>query len=240
MPWRDDPNPYNVLVSEIMLQQTQVQRVLPKFLQFTRRFPDFQTLASAELGNVLREWSGLGYNRRAKFLWQAAREVAKNGFPETLEGLVKLPGIGANTAGAIMAYVYDQPVVFIETNIRTVFIHHFFKDRAKVSDAAIREAVQAALPQINIRQWYWALMDYGTFLKATVGGGLERVEKHKKQSRFAGSQRQVRGQVLRVLGGDALELDELRVQVADERLESVLAALVREGLVKTTGRSFHI
>lgn len=232
MPWRTDPNAYNVFVSEVMLQQTQVPRVLPKFAQFTTQFPNFETLAKADLGQVLREWNGLGYNRRAKFLWQAAQEITKHGFPNTAEDLTKLPGIGPNTASAIIAYVYDQPAVFIETNIRTVFIHHFFKTQAKVGDPEVRTLVEAALPAKNIRQWYWALMDYGTFLKNTAGTQLEKVKSYKKQSAFNGSNRQVRGMVVRLLTKEKMDLQALQTQVNDDRLLDILKDLQSEGLVK--------
>jgi A/G-specific adenine glycosylase len=128
MPWRVEPAPYFVLVSELMLQQTQVSRVQSKFISFIRKFPTIEALAAAPLADVLGAWSGLGYNRRAKFLWQAAQDIqAKGSFPQTVDLLMQLPGIGANTAGAIAAYAFNRPVFFIETNIRTVFIHHFFE-----------------------------------------------------------------------------------------------------------------
>src|SRR6266550_351214 len=131
MAWRVHPTPYSVLVSELMLQQTQVNRVLPKFQEFMLRFPTVISLADAPLAEVLRVWSGLGYNRRAKFLHAAAQVVVeKYGgvIPATFTELVTLPGVGKNTAGAVLAYAYNQPVVFIETNIRSVFFHHFFAD----------------------------------------------------------------------------------------------------------------
>ena len=123
MPWRDDTRPYYVLVSELMLQQTQVDRVIPKFDAFITRFPDEAALAAASLADVLTLWSGLGYNRRAKYLHDAAKMIMAEFsgiFPTTYDELVKLPGVGPNTAGAIMTYAYNQPVVFIETNVRTV------------------------------------------------------------------------------------------------------------------------
>lgn len=232
MPWRDHPTPYYVLVSEIMLQQTQVPRVMPKFSEFVAKFPDFGALAKADLGDVLRAWNGLGYNRRAKFLWEAAKIINAHGFPTNLNDLTKLPGVGINTAGAIMAYVYDQPVVFIETNIRTVFIHHFFKDQLVVDDAAIRELVQATLPKNNTRQWYWALMDYGTFLKVSTGAHLHKVKSYKRQSTFTGSNRQVRGAVLRQLTIGPLSTAQLQGTINDPRLHAVLQDLQSEGLIK--------
>jgi A/G-specific adenine glycosylase len=139
LPWRQPEgdgsfDPYKVMVSELMLQQTQVNRVIPKYTEFLQRFPTVQALSAAELGDVLRAWQGLGYNRRAKFLWQAAQQIDQLGqFPNTLQDLVKLSGIGVNTAGAILAYAFNQPAVFVETNIRTVYTHHFFEDRTDIA-----------------------------------------------------------------------------------------------------------
>lgn len=244
MPWRENPTPYNVMVSEIMLQQTQVPRVMPKFLAFTARFPDVQTLAAAPLADVLAEWSGLGYNRRAKFLHEAAKAVVRDYdsvIPSTAEDLVSLPGIGPNTAGAILAYAFEQPVVFIETNIRTVIIHHFFADTdGTVTDAQIRDIMQQALSHEHPRQWYWALMDYGTHLKATAGGQLKRVHGYKKQSAFQGSRRQVRGAVLRELLAGGKNTAQLAAAITDQRLNDVLLSLQKEGLIASTKGIWHL
>lgn len=136
LPWRRTKNPYYILVSEIMLQQTQVDRVIPKYTSFLKQFT-VKRLSEASLGDVLREWQGLGYNRRAKLLHQCAIQIGneyKGKFPKTHAELMKLPGIGHYTAGAIMAFAYNSPVPIIETNIRTVFIHHFFHDATDISD----------------------------------------------------------------------------------------------------------
>ena len=240
LPWRlpesdDGFDPYKIMVSELMLQQTQVSRVVPKYEAFLERFPNAKTLAAAELGDVLRAWQGLGYNRRAKFLWQAAQAVTALGvFPATPDELVKLPGVGANTAGAIAAYAYNQPVVFVETNIRTVYIHHFFADRSGIADKEILALVEQTVDREQPREFYWALMDYGSHLKATVGN-LNNASKHyAKQSAFHGSRRQLRGQVLRVLSAKALPLGKLQALITDDRLEAVLLELVRESLVRKT------
>jgi A/G-specific adenine glycosylase len=251
LPWRQaDANgtldPYKIMVSELMLQQTQVSRVWPKFVQFTATFPNFAALATAPLASVLQAWSGLGYNRRAKFLWQTAQHVASqyNGkLPATQDELVRLPGIGSNTAGAILVYAFDQPVVFIETNIRTVFIHHFFADHPdKIADKAIVELVQTSLPgktdEISPREWYWALMDYGTWLKQTVGNRSRASAAYAKQSTFQGSRRQIRGQVLRLLGQAPYTLEKLQAEITDERLPAVLADLRAEGFVEQHEQQF--
>jgi len=221
------------MVSELMLQQTQVPRVVPKYRAFLERFPTAARLAEADLGDVLREWQGLGYNRRAKFLWQAAQAVAKLGhFPDTAAELVQLPGIGPNTAGAILAYAYNQPAVFVETNVRTVYIHHFCGDREGIGDTEIARLVEQTLDREQPREFYWALMDYGSHLKATVGN-LNKASKHyTKQSKFHGSRRQVRGQVIRLLGAKHHSLAELQAAIADGRLAAVLHELEQEGLVR--------
>ncbi|MEJ0072891.1 MAG: A/G-specific adenine glycosylase [Candidatus Saccharibacteria bacterium] len=273
LPWRQ-PEPdgrfdaYKVMVSELMLQQTQVPRVMPKYAAFLERFPTVHALASADLGDVLRTWQGLGYNRRAKFLWQAAQMIDNmSHFPDTLEELVKLPGIGHNTAGAIMAYAYDQPAVFVETNVRTVYIHHFLHDRDDVTDKEILNLLQQtifegegkeqpetlALPKPGAmrktvglshveqpREFYWALMDYGSYLKTQVGNPNKASKHYAKQSQFQGSRRQVRGQVLRALGEQPMELAALQALITDERLESVLNDLVQEGLIRLKGSSYSL
>lgn len=224
-------------MSEIMLQQTQVSRVLPKYLQFLERFPTVQDLAQASLSTVLVTWQGLGYNRRAKFLWQAAGTVVGEMgdiFPRTPCELMALSGIGCNTAGAIIVYAYNQPAVFIETNIRTVFIHHFFRDQTGVPDKAVQDLVADSLPdpgERTYRDWYWALMDYGTHLKQTVGNKSRASKSYVLQSPFQGSRRQVRGAVIRQLGLGSAGLDELASKIDDSRLSDVLQDLAREGMV---------
>src|SRR6476620_8730084 len=164
MPWRDDTRPYYVLVSELMLQQTQVSRVIPKFNAFVEAFPNEQTLAESSLAEVLVRWQGLGYNRRAKFLHDAAKRIATEFggvFPTEAHDILSLPGVGKNTLGAIQAYAFNQSALFIETNIRTVYIHHFFNDQFDVSDSQISEKLEQTLDREHPRAFYWALMDYG-------------------------------------------------------------------------------
>lgn len=247
LPWRlPKPNgafdPYAIMVSEIMLQQTQVQRVIPKFNAFMQQYPTAHALSQAPLADVLTAWSGLGYNRRAKFLWQAAHVIThelKGKFPNSLPDLIKLPGVGVNTAGAILAYAFDQPVIFLETNIRTIYIHHFFADADTVADASIlpyiEESIQAIanndIADLRPRTWYWALMDYGTFLKQTIGNQSRRSSGYSKQSAFAGSRRQVRGAVLRQLKIKPHTFLMFQEIIVDERLESVLQDLVSEKMI---------
>lgn len=244
LPWRQPEadgsfDPYKIMVSEVMLQQTQVSRVIPKYEMFLVKFPSAQVLAKAQLADVLRVWSGLGYNRRAKFLWQAA-QVIDGTFPDTIRGLSALPGVGVNTAGAIMAYAFNQPVVFIETNIRTVYIHHFFTDRTDVHDKELVPLIEATLDAENPREWYWALMDYGVFLKNTVGNASRGSRHYTKQSTFQGSKRQIRGEVLRQLNYGPMEMSEIRARISDERVDEVLHELSKELLISQTGTSFHL
>jgi len=242
LPWRQTEDPYAVMVSELMLQQTQVPRVLPKYHEFLEQFPTVHALAVSDLGVVLRAWQGLGYNRRAKFLWQAARRIVDdcNHFPDTSAGLVALPGIGPNTAGAILAYAFNQPIVFIETNVRTVYIHHFFADRTDISDREILNLVEQTLDRENPREFYWALMDYGTHLKATVGNANKASKHYVKQSRFHGSRRQIRGAVIRELGAQPHTAVSLRTLITDDRLQGVLDDLVREDMVYLRDGKYHL
>lgn len=240
MPWRENTDPYYVLVSEVMLQQTQVERVKPKFETFIQKFPDISSLANAKLSDVLKLWSGLGYNRRAKFLWQAADKIEKyfsGEIPQKFEDLTTLPGVGENTAGAILAYAFNQPVVFIETNVRTVYFHHFFADSAEtVSDVELRELVEATLDKENPREWYYAVMDYGAFLKKGHGGRLSQSRHYKKQAPLKGSLREMRGKILKALVDGGLSSSELRQKVlADERFEPALKSLEQEGLIVVEG-----
>lgn len=244
MPWRDDTRPYYILVSEIMLQQTQVDRVIPKFLAFIQRFPDAKTLANASLGDVLTLWNGLGYNRRAKYLHDAAKmvvDLCDGDFPTTYDELVKLPGVGPNTAGAIMTYAYNQPIVFIETNVRTVYFHHFFDDGEKVSDVDLRRMVEVTIDHEHPREFYWALMDYGSWLKRQGAGRIAQSKHYKKQSALKGSLREVRGQIIRELSaGDMTELNLKNAIIADDRFDLALDGVIKDGLVMRTGGLLHL
>lgn len=244
MPWRRDTRPYYVLVSELMLQQTQVDRVVPKFEAFIERFPNEKVLAGVSLGEVLALWSGLGYNRRAKFLHDAAKMITAEYsgiFPETLEQLVKLPGVGPNTAGAILAYAFNQPSVFIETNVRTVYFTHFFEDAEKVTDTELRQVVSRTIDREHPREFYQALMDYGTWLKRHGGGRLTQSHHYKKQAPLKGSVREVRGEIIRRLTVADLSHSALaNGYESDDRFEPALGGLVSDGLVEQTGELFHL
>lgn len=248
LPWRAPNNkgefePYHILVSELMLQQTQVSRVIPKYQAFLSTFPSVDSLASASLGDVLALWSGLGYNRRAGYLHAAARVIQEQWqgiIPSDTRLLQSLPGVGHNTAAAIVTYAFNQPTYFVETNVRTVYLHHFFADKNDVTDNEILIHLRATLDQKNPREFYWALMDYGSHLKSTVGNQNQRSKHYAKQSRFEGSRRQVRGLVLKQLLKGPASLQELDRHIHDERLNSVLEDLTNEQLVIKNSNQWHL
>jgi A/G-specific adenine glycosylase len=246
LPWRITSDPYRILVSEVMLQQTQVERVVPYYRAWLKKFPTLRTLAEAPLSQVLAAWQGLGYNRRAKGLWETARATQKlyaGKLPKTPEELEKLPGIGPYTARAVSAFAYNQDVTFIETNIRTVIIHHFFNDTATVSDKEIQTVLEKVFPKGKSREWYAALMDYGAHLKR---GGLKLNNKTKgytKQSAFKGSAREARGAVLRALVGGGKEGTLLSLVLGEERKEQVeqqIAKLHTEKLIEKKGKRYRL
>ncbi len=245
LPWRQ-PEPdgtfdaYKILLSEFMLQQTQVNRVIIKYYEFLQLFPTIEDLANAPLGEVLTVWNGLGYNRRAQYVHRAAQHLVNTEEPWTLEKLMECKGIGSNTAAAIVVYAYNQPLVFVETNIRSVYIHHFFADQQEVSDASILELVRDTLPVTRSREWYWALMDYGTYCKKTYGNASQRSKHYKKQSSFVGSKRQIRGAVMKALIAKNRSIDELRLLFDDERLEVVVDDLLKEGQIIKEHKSYRL
>lgn len=201
-PWRHTYDPYQILISEVMLQQTQVARVCGKYEDFVASFPNIRALAEAPTADVLRAWQGLGYNRRALGLQRSAQiMLAEHGgsVPRSVTQLLRLPGIGPATASAVCAFAYNMPVSFIETNIRAAFLHFFFRDGIAVPDKAVLPLVTATLDRQNPRDWYYALMDYGNWVKRTYPNPSRRSKHHSIQSSFAGSRRQLRAQILRIL-----------------------------------------
>ncbi len=237
MPWRQTHNPYHILVSEIMLQQTQVERVVGKYREFLDKFSNFETLAQAPLPEVLAVWQGLGYNRRALSLKRLAHQVVEDWggrLPATEKALRSLPGIGPATAGALLAFAFGQPVVFLETNIRRVFLHFFFAEQEGVSDREILPVVAETLDREQVRDWYYALMDYGAGLKVSGPNPNRRSAHHAKQSPFAGSNREVRGLILKTLLKEPVPTDkELAKAVgkSSARTKAALEQLIAEGFV---------
>lgn len=241
MPWRENITPYNVVVSEIMLQQTQVDRVTQKFISFLRTFPDWQQLAQATTTSVLTEWRGLGYNRRALYLKRIAEHITEGGetkgmLPSSIEELEELPGIGPNTAGSIMAFAYNKPSVFIETNIRSVFIHFFFPhNSSSITDKEILKLVEHTIDKKNPREWYYALMDYGAYLKTTIPNPSRKSKHYVKPVSFKGSNREMRGKILRFILHQSTTLKKISKEFQaypQTQLMRNLTNLEKEGFIK--------
>ncbi|MSR70496.1 A/G-specific adenine glycosylase [Candidatus Kaiserbacteria bacterium] len=244
LPWRATRDPYKILVSEVMLQQTQVERVIPYYKKFVRTFPSARVLARVSLLNVLHVWQGLGYNRRAKFLHQAAKILAtKKTIDLTTGFLESLPGVGHYTARAVAVFAFNRPEVFVETNIRTVFFYHLGPKR-KLSDKQLLPLVERALQESGMepREFYSAMMDYGAHLKRQGIRLNQKSTHYTKQSKFEGSTRQLRGVILRELLKHHATLSVLAHQIPRSRedLTNELARLTAEGLVSLHGRYFAI
>lgn len=245
-PWRKNLNPYRVLVSEIMLQQTQVERVVEKYKEFLVKFPDFPALAEAPMPKLLTVWSGMGYNRRALSLQSLAKQVMlehKGRLPNEQEKLLALPGIGNYTAGAVMAFAFNKPVVFMDTNIRRVYIHEFFSDKSSVHDDELFPLIEETLDRENPRKWYNALMDYGALLKTEQVNPNRRSAHYTRQSTFENSNRQVRGKILKALVQESplTSVQIIKKTAMDpDRVRENLDQLRKEGFLKKKGRSFTL
>ena len=247
-PWRETRDPYAILVSELMLQQTQTERVVPKYLAWLETFPTAADLAAAPFPQVLAAWSGLGYNRRAGYLQSACRQVVEEwggAFPRTAGELETLPGVGPYTARAVATFAFGQPEVFIETNIRSVYLFFFFSDQKKVSDSQLMPLIQATVYHQDPRRWYYALMDYGARLKKSTANPNRQSRHYSRQSRFEGSLRQARGAIVRSLsrgGNTPLSLEEMaRLEgLPLERIQAAAERLVAEGMVCRRGDLYCI
>ncbi len=238
-PFREKITPYNVLISEIMLQQTQTGRVSEKFIKFIEKFPDFLSLSSASLEEVLIEWKGLGYNRRAIALKKIAETIIKdfNGeLPDSLETLKSFPQIGHNTASSILTFAFNKPMAFIETNIRRVYIYFFFPNKSKVNDKDIMTIVKKTIDNNNPREWYYALMDYGVMLKKIHPELNKKSAHYRKQTPFKGSTRQIRGELLKLLIKEGkMEITKIQEQskINDmKRIKKILDQLKKEGFIE--------
>ncbi|MDD6785613.1 MAG: adenine glycosylase [Eggerthellales bacterium] len=245
LPWRNTRDAYEILVSEVMLQQTQVARVLTRWERFLHRFPTVDALASASTSDIVDEWQGMGYNRRALALKRCADTCAANYdgcIPRQLDALLALPGIGPATAAGVRAFAYNEPGLYLETNVRTVFLHELFPDEEGVSDKVIAPLVQESCPQQNVRSWYYALLDYGAHLKATVSNPSRRSKEYNRQSKFEGSRRQKRAEIVRLVlacpgvsvrevldGLNAFEAAAGRDAVDSEYFKGLLFDLQKEG-----------
>ena len=246
LPWRKTRDPYKILVSELMLQQTQVERVLVKYQLFLNNFPSFSALSHAPLKNVLEVWHGLGYNKRAIALKRIAQTVETQfvgKLPSDYSALVGLPGVGHATACAIRTFAFDIPSVFIETNIRTVFIHAFYADEKGVEDDKLYPLVESTLDRSNPRKWYYALMDYGAMLKKQHKNPSRNSAQYKKQVPFEGSNRQLRGKIISLIIAHSgiTEADLIRrLNVDPQLISSNLQKLEAEGFLKRHHTKFFI
>lgn len=248
--WRSDTSEYSILVSEIMLQQTQTKRVETKYVEWMNAFPNYKVLARAPLSKVLKVWQGMGYNRRAIALQKAAQMILKDfdgQLPKTPEELITLPHVGPNTAGSIAAFAFNTPTIFIETNIRSVYIAFFFPGRTDVHDSEIIKLVERTLDKKNPRDWYYALMDYGVRLKKTLPNPNKKSKHYSKQSKFIGSNRQIRGSILRVLTEKAQTLGSIIKKVENdisevdkEKVKKNLEVMEGEGFVKKEKSKYRI
>ena len=256
LPWRHIDDPYAVLVSEIMLQQTQVTRVGRFWERFLEAFPTLDALAAAAVPDVLERWQGLGYNRRALALKRTADQCAADGrgrLPDSYEGLLVLPGIGPATAAGVMAFAHQVPGVYVETNVRAVFLHELFPHEDKVSDKMLEPLVAAAAfhptAAADPRRWYYGLLDYGAHLKATGVNPTRRSASYSRQSVFEGSRRQKRAWIVRrVLAApegvevtavradlDRAETEAARDGVDEALFASIVDDLVTEGFFRREG-----
>ena len=272
LPWRRTYDPYAIWISEVMLQQTQVSRVDGRWQRWLERFPTVDALAAAAPSDVLEEWQGLGYNRRALSVHRAAQAISEAGgvFPQDPKELVKLPGIGPATAAGIRAFAFNLHGVYLETNVRTVFLHELYPQAEGVpdselvplveltcpasvedavdavaagADAAVNTAAETDETELTPRSWYYALLDYGAYLKKTIPNPSRRSKSHVKQSRFEGSHRQKRAELLRVLlahkdeGGAEFEtlhqeLCQIEVSAGRETLDEQVTLGLLEELAK--------
>lgn len=246
LPWRQTTDPYRILVSEVMLQQTQVERVCSYYAAWLKRFPTVKKLAEAPLADVLTLWQGLGYNRRAKMLHEAAKVVLKEykgNMPTDPALLVQLPGVGPYTARAVAAFSTNADTVFIETNLRTVVLHHFFPKKEQVSDAEILAILTEAFPKGRAREWYAALMDYGAHLKRSGVKLNMKSKTYTKQKTFTGSDRQARGAILKELTVAPVTKKRLLGLLGDDRTEQIelqIQKLLKEGMIEKAGTKYQL
>lgn len=242
LPWRRTRDPYAIWLSEVMLQQTQVSRVDGRWQRWLERFPTVESLAQADQADVLEEWQGMGYNRRALSLHRAAIAIVQGeeGFPTDERSLLDLPGIGPATAAGIRAFAFNLPGVYLETNVRTVFLHELYPHEDGVPDKRLVPLVRAACSLDDARGWYYALLDYGAWLKRVVPNPSRRSRGHVRQSEFEGSHRQKRAEIVRMLlaarptGVDVVSVSD-KLGIACEDAQSLLDELAREGFCRREG-----
>lgn len=234
LPWRKTEDPYAILVSEIMLQQTQVPRVIEKYKAWIRRFPTHFGFSSSRYADNFAVLTGLGYNRRALYLKQCADEIVKiRHFSHNTRSTQKLPGIGPHTSQSICVFVCDQPHPLIETNVRTIYIHHFFADKTSCWWWWIIATCCRLYGSDNPRKWFNALMDYGTFLKEQMPNPSRKSTGYVKQSPRT-VLCEVRGWILKQLS-TKLEITSMRLKLVLVLMIPVsqrpFLGLVKDGLI---------
>ncbi|NTU58207.1 MAG: Fe-S cluster assembly protein HesB [Chlorobiaceae bacterium] len=236
-PWRLTRDRYAVMVSEIMLQQTQADRVVPRFTAWMERFPDVSALAAASLRDVLQLWSGLGYNARGQRLHRAAAIIVEEyggRVPSDPSILIRLPGLGPYSSRSIPIFADNFDMATVDTNIRRVLIHELRLPES-ITPAGMLQVAGDILPKGRSRDWHNALMDFGALELTSRKTGIAPLT---RQSRFKGSRRWYRGELLReLLAAGELSRQGLEERHADCRygIGTIVDALVREGLVEEYG-----
>lgn len=241
LPWRKTRNPYHILVSEVMLQQTQVARVLPKYKEFLQAFPTVPDLAAASPASVLRMWKGMGYNRRALYLQKTAQAIVsdhKGKFPQDEKKLLALPGIGKYTARAILVFGFKKDVSMVDTNVRQI-ITHFFYSGIPQKEKIIDETAERLVPIGKSWEWHQALMDFGALELKNLKprSPVSPISPRKSSVPFRQTNRFFRGRVMDMLRvGDMKELvlitEFAKLYDKDESfIQEILAGLVKDGLI---------
>jgi len=227
-PWRDTTDPYYIMISEIMLQQTQAPRVVQKYLEFIERYQTLEGLAKATQTDLLSLWSGLGYNRRALWLQEAAREIVKTDrFPQTSKELRKLKGIGPYTARSILIFAFNYDLATVDTNIRRILIAEGFA-KESTSEKELMFIAEQLVPEGKSRDWHNALMDYGSIVLTSNKTGIKPVS---QQSKFKGSSREKRGKILKyLLDKKSATIDQLSeyTKTSSKQLEPILDKMIKE------------
>ena len=244
LPWRRTTDPYAILVSEVMLQQTQAPRVIPRFAEFLAAYPRLEDLAEAPLDEVLRLWRGLGYNNRARRLRDcAAAAVAAGGgpaeLPRSFDGLRELPGIGPYTARAVLIFAHNDDLAAVDANVRRVLTHELDLPPA-LNDRELQKVAEAAHPRGRSRDWHNALMDYGALVLTARATGIGP---RTRQGAFEGSRRWYRSRLLQALldrGPQRLEQLAVALDVTPDVAAELADMLRRDGLVRRDGDCVHV
>jgi A/G-specific adenine glycosylase len=255
LPWRHTQNPYYIHLSEIMLQQTQVSRVIEYYNKFTSIYPTLESMAQAPKPELLSNWQGLGYNNRILRLQKTAQIIQKEykrEYPQIQKELEKLPGIGSYTSGAILSFAFNQESKVVDTNIRRILIHEFNLDE-EIKQKELEEIAQIITPKGKAREWNNALMDYGAL---ELSAKKTKIKSKGKQSKFIGSTRWVRSQILKQLleqqetqdgykNGDEIEvsginIEEVREKYVDYDLDSILEKMQKDDLIIIKENMIHI